>query len=52
MQCEAAGCPCRRARRGQQLTAIGPKAVHPLGDVLTVDEARRMAEGVVKLPEP
>ena len=28
------------------------KAVHPLGDVLTVDEARSMAEEFAKLPEP
>jgi hypothetical protein len=28
------------------------KAVHPLGDVLTVDEARRMAEEFAKLPKP
>ena len=29
-----------------------PKALHPLDDVLTVDEARRMAEEFAKLPEP
>jgi hypothetical protein len=28
------------------------KAAHPLGDVLTVNEARRMAEEFANLPEP
>jgi hypothetical protein len=27
-------------------------AAHPLGDVLTADEAKRMAEEFAKLPEP
>jgi hypothetical protein len=29
-----------------------PNALHPLDDILTVDEARRMAEEFANLPEP